>query len=181
MPMTPWHLGPGLAFKAVAGPRMSLLTFAIAQPVMDVEPIYRILNQLPRPHGASHTFVGAIALAGATVGITVPLVRLVGGKKSAWLNFNWRAAWCGSLLGTLSHVVLDSIMHTDVQPFWPVPSVSPLHGAMGLTALHDLCFWSGSVGAIAWGVTAGYRRWLSRHAGDAHGRDPNPDADRRAD
>ncbi len=179
MPMTPWHLGPGLAFKAVAGPRMSLMTFAIAQPVMDVEVIYRILNQLPRPHGVSHTVIGAIVVAGVTVGVTVPTVWLVSGKTLAWLT--WRAAWCGALLGTLSHVVLDSIMHSDVQPFWPVSQASPLHRVIGLTALHELCFWSGACGAVAWGVVVGSRRWLSRHTGDGLGRDPNPDADRRAD
>jgi hypothetical protein len=38
MPFTPLHMGPGLAIKALAGHRFSILTFGIAQVAMDVEP-----------------------------------------------------------------------------------------------------------------------------------------------
>ncbi|MCB1770876.1 MAG: hypothetical protein KDJ31_14465 [Candidatus Competibacteraceae bacterium] len=39
MPFTPLHRGPGLAIKALAGRRFSLLTFGIAQVAMDIEPL----------------------------------------------------------------------------------------------------------------------------------------------
>lgn len=169
MPMTPWHVGPGLAFKAVAGRHMSLGVFCVAQVLMDVTVVARLLTRTPPIHGYSHTILGGAAMAALAVGLTVPAVntaqRLVmpGGSHPGarpWLS--WRAAWAGALIGTWSHVVLDSIMHPDVRPLWPLTDWSPLYKVIGNYALHELCFWSGAVGAVAWAVLWVWRK--TRHA-----------------
>jgi hypothetical protein len=44
MPVTPFHLGPGLAAKAVLGRHMSLTVFGLGQVAMDLEPGLRMLR-----------------------------------------------------------------------------------------------------------------------------------------
>ena len=44
MPFTPFHMGAGLALKAVAGRHFSVLTFGIAQVAMDIEPLVGMLR-----------------------------------------------------------------------------------------------------------------------------------------
>ena len=38
MPFTPFHMGAALIVKPVSGSRFSVLTFALAQIAMDIEP-----------------------------------------------------------------------------------------------------------------------------------------------
>ena len=140
---------------------MSLSTFTLAQVVMDLEPGYKMLRQLPHWHGPSHTLVGAAALAGVTVAVALPVVWLfdrLGGRRGLRFHLPLRAALCGALLGTFSHVALDAVMHADVFPFWPLGRANPLRGLLSVPALYDLCFWSAAVGGVAWGVLAAARR-----------------------
>jgi hypothetical protein len=44
VPFTPFHMGPGLAIKAVTGRHLSLLVFGVSQVVIDVEPLVRIIR-----------------------------------------------------------------------------------------------------------------------------------------
>jgi hypothetical protein len=44
VPFTPFHLGPGLAFKAVSGKHFSFMVFAGAQVLMDIEPLVAIIQ-----------------------------------------------------------------------------------------------------------------------------------------
>jgi len=165
MPMTPWHFGIGMPCKAVGGRHVSLSAFLLSQVLIDIEVVYRILNQLPKPHGVSHTMAGAVGIGVVTVMMLVPGVWLVQRSmglvdRPRWVA--WSSAWWGAMLGTISHVWLDSVMHTDVQPFWPISAASPLHQAISNVAIHELCFWSGAVGLIAWGVRIGWERWGKR-------------------
>ena len=53
-----------------------------------------------------------------------------------------------AFVGTYSHVFLDSIMHSDVQPFQPWSSYNPCFGIIGLFALHGLCVLLGVAGGL---------------------------------
>lgn len=55
MPFTPFHMGAGLALKAVAGRHFSVLTFGIAQVAMDIEPLVGMLRGAAVLHGPTHT------------------------------------------------------------------------------------------------------------------------------
>src|SRR4051812_26481918 len=70
MPFTPFHMGPGIAIKAVAGRRFSLMVFGFSQVAIDIEPLVRIIRGDAVLHGFTHTFVGAtlIGLVSAVVG-----------------------------------------------------------------------------------------------------------------
>jgi hypothetical protein len=44
MPFTPFHMGPGLAVKAVFGRYFSLMVFGFSQVAIDIEPLVRIIR-----------------------------------------------------------------------------------------------------------------------------------------
>lgn len=53
-----------------------------------------------------------------------------------------------AFIGSFSHVLLDSIMHTDVGPFYPLILENGLHGLVSISTVHKMCLYSGLVGAL---------------------------------
>jgi len=51
----------------------------------------------------------------------------------------WGDAAAGALLGSVSHIGLDALMHADIQPLWPGSSANPLLHALPWQALHAGC------------------------------------------
>lgn len=149
MPFTPFHLGPAVLLKAAAGRRFSLTIFAGAQLLMDIEPLVRILRRDPVLHGASHTILGAvlIGLLAAVVGrpISQAVLRRIGIVHYA---ISWRVAYASALIGTLSHILLDAVMHRDMAPLWPISSANGLLRVVPVEILHILCLVSAVVGAM---------------------------------
>ena len=70
------------------------------------------------------------------------------------------AIWSGAFGGTLSHIVLDSLMHDDLPPFAPFSDANPLLHGVSHDGVYQLCFLLGVVGCMAWLLT----KWLSRQA-----------------
>ncbi len=54
MPFTPFHLGPGAAFKAFGGRYFSFMVFGFSQVAMDIEVLVRILRGDSPLHGFTH-------------------------------------------------------------------------------------------------------------------------------
>jgi membrane-bound metal-dependent hydrolase YbcI (DUF457 family) len=79
----------------------------------------------------------------------------------AWLaegdSISWTAASAGAFVGTFSHVLLDSPMHTDLKPFAPFTSSNQLLHIVSLFTLHSFCVVTGALGLVAW-IAAHYRR-----------------------
>lgn len=63
-------MGPGLALKAFAGRRFSLMVFGFSQIGIDIEPLVRIIRGDAALHGFTHTYLGAtlVAFVSAFVG-----------------------------------------------------------------------------------------------------------------
>ena len=161
MPITPFHFGPGALFKSVAPMHFSWTMFALANVLIDLEPIVLVLVTGYAAHPWLHTLPGAITVAIVTVA--------VGRRPCEWLLRWWNrqlspaqarwlgspltigrlAAWAGAFAGTISHVLIDAVMHHDVRPFWPVLEQNPLQGLSGFGVLHWACLVSGLVGIIA--------------------------------
>jgi hypothetical protein len=59
MPITPFHLGPGAALKAMLGRRMSFTVFALANGLIDLEPIANFVLTGDPAHRFFHTLIGA--------------------------------------------------------------------------------------------------------------------------
>lgn len=52
------------------------------------------------------------------------------------------------LQSSFSHVYLDSIMHADVQPFYPFILTNSFVGLVSISVLHKICLYGGLVGAV---------------------------------
>jgi len=69
-----------------------------------------------------------------------------------WLRgpklISWPAAIADAFVGTYSHVFLDSIMHSDMQPLAPLSEVNGLLHVISVGALHLLCVLCGVFGAL---------------------------------
>lgn len=171
MPFTPFHMGPGAAIKAVSGANFSLMVFGFSQVAIDLEPLVRILRGDATLHGLSHTYLGAALIAALSIVLGKPvcerLLRLwLGFARSGWLGLldpdpkiSWLAATTGAFVGTFSHVAIDSIMHADMEPLYPVSSSNGLLGAISLGELHLLCLVLGVVGVVVLLVVGIWNRW----------------------
>jgi hypothetical protein len=170
VPVTPLHLGPGLAIKALAGRHFSLMVFGFSQVAIDIEPLVRMVRGDAILHGFTHTYVGAslVALVSVVIGRPVCefLLRFWNPDPSspflAWLPTEkaipWPAAIAGAFAGTYSHVFLDSIMHGDMRPFAPLSEGNALLRVVSLDALHLACVISGLLGVLLMFVIYRVRR-----------------------
>lgn len=130
MPFTPFHLGPGLLLKSAVG-RMSFGAFTVAQVAIDLEPAYRLATGTYPLHGWTHTLVGASALGIGAAFVSVPLLRYVNdrlaeapGLPRVFSRPTTFGAVLGGLLGGVTHVLLDMLVHWDVRPLWPFATLT---------------------------------------------------------
>ncbi|BCG64930.1 MAG: hypothetical protein methR_P2723 [Methyloprofundus sp.] len=152
MPFTPFHMGPGILIKALLQSSFSLMIFGWAQIIMDIQPLLVLLTGEGHLHGFSHTYIGAslLAVVAALTGKHLSefgLVMLGVAKKDNPIKIVWWVVVSSAFIGTFSHVVLDSIMHTDIEPFYPWLLPNKLLGIITTEQLHKLCLYSGLVGA----------------------------------
>jgi hypothetical protein len=160
MPFTPFHMGPGLAAKAVLGRYFSLMVFGFSQVAIDIEPLVRIIRGDAVLHGFTHTYAGATLIAVVSVVVGRPVCQSLlnhwtPDPSSPFLNWlrgpkriSWTAAIAGAFAGTYSHVFLDSIMHADMQPLAPLSEANILLHVIPVDALHLACVVSGALGAL---------------------------------
>lgn len=159
MPITPFHFGPGLLIKSVSPGRFSWAMFALSNMAIDLEPISYFLLTGDPAHRHLHSYLGAtlLALVCARWGRSLceRALRFWNSRlsplQSRWLGvvprIDMPMAVLSALLGTWSHVFLDSIMHADIQPWWPFSAGNGLRGLLSLELLHVLCAALG-----AWGL-----------------------------
>jgi len=168
MPFTPVHMGPGLLIKAILQGSFSLMVFGWSQIVMDLQPLIVLITEEGHLHGFSHTYIGAILL-GVFAGISGKYLSEIGLKI---LNLNprdllgiknnvtirWWVAILSAIIGSFSHVMIDSIMHSDLQPFFPFSDNNVFLGIISINYLHKACLYAGLVGAVIYYVLLLHRR-----------------------
>jgi membrane-bound metal-dependent hydrolase YbcI (DUF457 family) len=161
MPFTPVHMGPGILVKALMQGSFSLMVFGWAQIVMDIQPLFVMITGEGHLHGFSHTYLGACLLAvfSAVTGKYLSQLGLflIGLNKGWKVNIRWWVAVLSAFIGTFSHVLLDSIMHADVQPFFPITLDNDLLGLVSVHTLHKICLYSGLIGAVLYFIIANVR------------------------
>lgn len=154
MPFTPLHMGPGIVVKAMLQGSFSLMVFGWAQILMDLQPLFVLITGEGHLHGFSHTYIGAtlIAVLSALTGKYLSEVGLsvLGLNPDGALVIRWPVAFLSAFTGTFSHVLLDSIMHADVQPFFPVTTDNAFVGLITVDALHKFCLYSGLAGGAVY-------------------------------
>jgi hypothetical protein len=158
MPVTPFHIGAGLLFKAYAPARVSWVVFALVNVLIDLEPILWYLLTGDPAHRQLHSYVGAagVAILGVWLGRGVGEAwlrwwnRQLNRIQARWLGtgtqISLAAAGPGALLGSGSHILLDSFMHADMQPYWPWAVGNGLLQEISVDGLHAIC-----LAAAAWG------------------------------
>ena len=156
MPVTPFHFGPGAALKAVAPKHISFLSFATANVLIDMEPIYYISTKQYPWHRFLHTYVGASVISIATALLIISCAaaskRLFPALFEKLFSSSMLAIIFGAALGSYSHIVLDSFMHKDIRPLAPFSQDNGLLGVVSLSSLHWFCVCAGVFGVVLLGV-----------------------------
>ena len=160
MPVTPLHLGPGIALKSIASRHVSFTIFAFTQIVIDIEALFYFAQNEGHMHRHLHTFLAAAIVAAVCAVIGRPICQWLLKKWNGHLSFKqkqWlyvephislKAAIWGAALGAFSHIVLDSIMHGDIKPFLPFSDKNGLYHILTLDQLDMLCVLSGIIGIL---------------------------------
>ncbi len=174
MPVTPFHLGPGSIIKSLFREKFSLTLFGFSQGVIDIQPVIAITTGIGEAHGITHSYLGAtiVAIVAAIIGkpLCEYLLRWWNKKLSKTSpailffpeNISWPIAISSAFLGTYSHVLLDSFMHYDMQPFYPAAIKNNLLEIVTITELHLLCSAAAVLGFVLY-FGCGY--WLMKNKG----------------
>ncbi len=154
MPITPFHFGPGFLAKATFTKYFSFRIFMLTNVIIDLESIYFVLtNQYPL-HRFFHTYFGATIIA---VGCIVVGRQICYRLTSIW-NMIFKsfktinkeisvvALIITVFVGTYSHIILDSIMHQDLCPFYPWNKSNDLLHILSYGQLHLFCVLTGVIG-----------------------------------
>jgi len=155
MPFTPFHMGPGILIKALLQGGFSLMVFGWAQIIMDIQPLFVLITGEGHLHGFTHTYAGATLLAifSALSGkyLSESGLKLIGiTKKHNPIKIAWWVAFSSAFIGTYTHVALDSIMHSDVEPFYPLSQANNLLGYMSVAQLYQFCLYSALIGTVVY-------------------------------
>ena len=153
MPFTPFHMGPGIFIKAILQGSFSLMVFGWAQIVMDIQPLFVLVSGEGQLHGFTHTYLGATLLAifsTLTGKYLSEYGLLISGisRRQHIIKIAWPIATLSAFIGTYSHVVLDSLMHADMQPLYPWLTENELLGLVSVESIHMFCLLSASAGAV---------------------------------
>jgi hypothetical protein len=157
MPFTPFHFGLGYSVAAIERKpaRFCFLAFVVTQVVIDVETLVNMIRGANRLHTYFHSFLGSLVAAAIAYFLTYGIIWVgekvfgvlpsaIGGAFRSLRMFPevWPTKACVTLsvlVGAWSHVVLDSIMHSDMWPLWPFSTWNPFLDLMDVGALHLLC------------------------------------------
>jgi membrane-bound metal-dependent hydrolase YbcI (DUF457 family) len=149
MPFTPYHFGPGLLLGVLFFPFVDLVAVLTGAVVLDIEPLVVLMFGLSAPlHGLAHTYVFAVlvsvALAAVLWTVRRPLL-VITSPFGVTQEPTKSSLLLGSLMGTFSHVLLDSFLYAEMNPFFPVLG-NPFLGLLTQVVVYDLCVYSLLIG-----------------------------------
>jgi hypothetical protein len=166
MPITPFHFGPGALLQSVAPRHVSFLSFCAANVLIDLESLYNLVYRQHPVHAFFHTYVGATLVVAAVVLLFVVCSwfarRFWLPNIVSWRSLTIKQVLVGAALGAYTHIVLDSVMHQDIQPLAPFSSSNQLLGVIPLGVLHVACLTLGLVGLLVVAI-----RWFLASAENA--------------
>lgn len=125
---------------------------------MDIQPLFVMISGEGHLHGFTHTYLGAVLIAifAALTGkyLSELGLKIIGISKSENpISIAWWVVFLSALIGSFSHVLLDSIMHADVEPFFPIRLDNQFLGLISVPTLHKICLYSGLLGTgIYYGI-----------------------------
>lgn len=125
MPLTPFHLGPGLLVGVIGSRFFNLWAILLGSVAMDIEPLsLLIINpcySCPH-HGILHSILGAI-LGSLIISVLFWVFRerlkRISLRFKIQQSFSFSTLFFSSLIAWLLHIFFDNLTHNDVFLFWP--------------------------------------------------------------
>ncbi len=153
MPFTPYHFGPAALLGAVLFPFLDISALFLASVVLDLEPLIILMFNLgPYLHGPFHSYLGATIVALA-VSIIVWSLRTHLESFLTMFNLRQKSSYIvillSSLLGTYSHVFLDSFLYSEMNPFLPFLG-NPFLGLISSAVIYQFCVVGGVIGLLVY-------------------------------
>ena len=149
MPFTPFHWGPSswiglLLFKIFDFP-----TMLVASVIVDIEPFCVFVFNAPwKLHGFLHSFLGGSIVAILTAIILYllrkPIKKIMSVFKLAQDSSFKKILWT-SFFGVYSHLLLDSFLYREMNPFYPLKG-NPFLGLFTSQQVYLFCGLSFLVG-----------------------------------
>ncbi len=151
MPFTPYHFGPGLLLGMILLPITNVTILLVASVILDIEPIVILLFNLNLPlHYVFHSYLGATIVAVLLALVAWPFRNLIDSIQKAF-NINQTITMSrfllSALIGTYSHVFLDSFLYPEMNPFLPIIG-NPFVGLYPLLWIYRICVYSGAAGIL---------------------------------
>lgn len=143
------HFAPG---------RVSVISFILVNLWIDGAAIRNWLFNLPIPDHppTTHSFLGALVLGA--------VVALFGFRSRKWIY--------GALLGAVSHVLLDMLVHSEMRPLYPLqgnPFFAGLMEPLSMVLIPLTCWFIVQ-------FVSGIRDWLGRRLAAERARTQGPSA-----
>ncbi|XHH10432.1 MAG: hydrolase [Candidatus Bathyarchaeia archaeon] len=168
MPFTPLHLGPALMVGLPLRKLVHLPTFLVANIILDIEPLLVLYLGLNLPlHGFLHTFLSALAV-GLLLGFAMYSLErhLTGFYLKLELETNkvlpLKSFLIAGVFGTALHVVLDALIYSEMQPFFPLNLNPFLSFNVSSLSVYLSCFWLCIFGALYYIVLFAYSKHKKR-------------------
>ena len=154
MPFTPFHFGPALLLGIALFRWLDFPTFLVANVIVDARATLIFFGYFDgQYHGPLHTFVFGTILAlvlSASVYSTKPFLNRI----LALIRLEQPRAWgpivTAAVTGVFLHICLDSMLYTDIQPFYPT-SFNPFFGLLSPFVMYGLCVLAFVLGVVAYG------------------------------
>ena len=160
MPLTPFHLGPTFAIGMIFQRQINMAAILLASTVIDVRTMYCFLNNC-HLHGPLHTYLGATVFAMAIIIVIYTSknhLRKLSDKLKIKQSYSVKSIILGALVGAWSHVFLDSFMHYDITPFWPILE-NPFLGVISNQINYNITIIGFGIGIVVYF----YNIYKSRH------------------
>ena len=163
MPVTPFHMGPAMAVKAVMPRYFSIIVFGLMQVAIDLEVLWHLVRGEYPFHTFCHTYSGATIIAAVLTFVGKPTSEWV---KAEWNRIavkcgdanltvatetTWVASFTGAFIGAYSHILLDSLFHPDIEPLRPWSATNGLGNIVNPHGIEVVCVLLGIVG-LTWFV-----------------------------
>jgi len=151
-------MGPGMLIKAAVMDRFSIVVFGLTQVAIDMEALWYLIRWDLPIHRFWHTYSGATIVAAVFIIVGKPVSQVI---KSGWnrcavfcgrkefivpVRTSWLASFIGAVIGSYSHILLDSMYSCDMAPMQPWTDNNPMLGIVGPVWILLLCVLFGILG-----------------------------------
>jgi len=157
MPLTPFHLGPGLLLGVLTLRFFNFWPILLGSVVMDIEPLILATRNFVEgcPGCPDHSFFHSIfgAIVGSLILATIlwkfkVKLNQISLKLKISQPYSFKVLFSSSLIAWLIHIFFDSLTNFDVFLFWPIKYNPILIGPKVFWSLNFLLLIFGIIGLI---------------------------------